>query len=231
MTANPRITRDAVAFFKNMAIGKLDGKYRNLLVAPVSLKTTLLSLIEKETAKGEKGRIIVKINAVTDEEIIAALKEASCAGVQITMLIRGISCIIPGIEGKTENIEIRSVVGRYLEHSRVYIFGTGAQEKMYISSADFMTRNTERRVEIAAPVLNAEHRKKIHEYIDIYLKDNTKARRLMPNGRYHKIPHEGDDVIAQEELMKNAAGSPQTIKSTSRKAARAFATEYKAGKK
>lgn len=227
MTGNPRITKDAVAFFKNMAIGKLDGRYRNLLVAPVSLKSTVLSLIERETAKGDKGMIFAKVNAVTDEEIIHALKEASCAGVKVTMIVRGISCILPGIEGKTENIEIRSVVGRYLEHSRIYIFGTGVQEKMYIASADFMTRNTENRVEIALPVLDKDIRKKIHAYVDTYLADNTKARQLMPNGRYHKIASEEEPFNAQEELMRTAPSSRQTIHNVQHKTARVFATVYK----
>ena len=227
MTANPRITKDAVAFFKNMAIGKLDGRYRNLLVAPVSLKRTLLALIERETAKGSEGRIFAKINALTDEEIIAALKEASCAGVKITMIIRGISCLLPGVEGKTENIEIRSIVGRYLEHSRVYIFGTGTQEKMYISSADFMTRNTERRVEIAMPVLDRKIRKRIHAYIDTYLKDNTKVRIMKPDGRYQKVRHEEEPFIAQEELMRSTPSSGQTIQESQKKAARAFTTKYR----
>lgn len=227
ITANPRITKDAVAFFRNMAIGRLDGRYRNLLVAPVSLKSTILSLIARETANGENGRIIAKVNAVTDEDIIAALKDASCAGVKITLIVRGISCILPGIEGKTENIEIRSVVGRFLEHSRVYIFGTGKQEKMYISSADFMTRNTERRVEIAAPVLDRRIRKKIHEYIDMYLKDNTKARQLTANGRYRKITDDEEPFNAQEELMRTAPSSKQTIQTIHHKAAKAFATKYR----
>lgn len=202
MTARPSIIKDVVAFFSNMAIGKLDGKYNTLLVAPISLKSTLLELMDKEIAKGENGRIICKLNSITDEELMAKLHEASNAGVKITLIVRGISCILPGIQGKTENIEIRSIVGRYLEHSRVYIFGTGAGEKMYISSADFMTRNTERRVEVACPILDASVKKEIHAYLDLVLKDNTKARLMGENGRYHKIKDGEVPFNSQTAMMR-----------------------------
>lgn len=207
LTAKSEIIDDAVDFFQNMMIGKLDGKYKALLVAPVGLKPTLLSLIEAETKKKDKGYIFVKINGMSDEEIMHALMEASKAGVHVDMVIRGISCLLPGVEGKTENIHIRSIVGQYLEHSRIYLFGTEKNEKMYISSADFMTRNTERRVEIAAPILDPAIRTQLHHYIDLCLADNTKARVMAPNGRYHKIQHEGDRVCCQEMMMDQTSGS------------------------
>lgn len=232
MTSNPRIIKDAIAFFKNMSIGKLDGVYHNLLVAPVSLKPRLMELIDRETAKREKGRIFAKINALTDDDIIKKLKEASCAGVKITLLVRGISCLLPGIEGKTENIEVRQIVGRYLEHSRIYIFGTGRSRKMYISSADFMTRNTEKRVEIAMPVLDAGIRNAIEEYVQIYLSDNVKTRILGPNGRYHKIKDAETPFIAQNYLMEHTEQSSQTIKAPkTRNITSAFDTKYHGGKK
>jgi len=138
----------------------------------------------------------------TDEEIIARLKEASCAGVKITLFVRGISCILPGIAGKTDNIEIRALVGRYLEHSRIYVFSEGEDEKMFISSADFMTRNTERRVEVAVPIYDPDCRDRIHHMIDIYMADNTKARLLASNGRYHKIHDSEDPFSAQDAVIK-----------------------------
>ncbi len=186
MTSRPSITKDAVAFFSNMAIGKLDGKYNTLLVSPVSLKSTVLELMDKEIEKGKDGVITCKLNSITDEEIIVKLHQASCAGVNVNLIVRGISCIVPGIEGKTDNIHITSIVGRYLEHSRVYIFGKGTSEKMYISSADFMTRNTERRVEVACPILDTIAKEKIHQYLELALKDNTKARSMSETGRYRK---------------------------------------------
>ncbi len=233
ITSDARVIRDAIAFFQNMAIGKLDGTYHSLLVAPVSLKSTLLELIDRETAKKENGRIFAKVNAVTDEEIIVKLKEASCAGVKVTLLVRGICCILPGIPGKTENIEVRQIVGRYLEHSRIYVFGSGTDEKMYISSADFMTRNTERRVEIACPIPDAKTRQEIHALIDVYLSDNTKARWLFPNGRYHKYAGDAaEPVCAQDVLMNNTKGSTQEIAHTVPKpAVTVFQTVYEPKKK
>lgn len=213
LTGRAAITKDAVAFFQNMWIGKLDGDYSSLLVAPVSLKSSILSLIDDEIAKGTEGRIFAKVNAVTDEEIIKKLIQASQAGVQIKMLVRGISCILPGIEGKTDHIEIRSIVGRYLEHSRIYVFGEGAEEKMYISSADFMTRNTERRVEIACPILDETLKERIHAYINACMKDNVKARQLMPNGRLHKIVSDEPEFISQDYMMEITEGSDQVIRS------------------
>ncbi|HCK87323.1 MAG TPA: RNA degradosome polyphosphate kinase, partial [Erysipelotrichaceae bacterium] len=232
LTSDPGITEDAISFFQNMAIGKLDGTYHSLLVAPVSLKPTVMDLMDREIAKGKDGYIFAKINAITDEEIIVKLKEASCAGVNVEMIVRGISCILPSVEGKTDRIRIRSVVGRYLEHSRIYIFGKGEEEKMYIASADFMTRNMERRVEIACPINDPEIRKTIHAYADTYLADNTKARLLHSNGRYHKIKSDDDPFCAQDALMDSAVGSNQTIaRSPQRPATSAFKTKFKKEKK
>ncbi|MBR2727684.1 MAG: polyphosphate kinase 1 [Solobacterium sp.] len=235
VTADPAIVRDSLAFFRNMMTGVLDGRYRSLLVAPVSLKSTILSLIERETQKGPKGRIIAKVNAVTDEEIIRKLQEASCAGVQIDLIVRGISCILPEVKGKTENIHIRSIVGRYLEHSRIYVFGRGRSEKMYISSADLMTRNTERRVEIAVPIKDKEIRKELHRYLSLCLSDNVKARRLSSDGRYRRIKNTGEPLNAQEELMRTTLASKEVIQMTgtvqSAHKGIVFTTRYKQPKK
>ena len=125
----------------------LEGRYDHLLVAPLELQDKVIAGIEREMQKGPEGYLFFKLNSLTDRRIIEKLRDASCAGVKIHMMVRGICCLVPGIPGETENIEVRSIVGRYLEHSRIYVFGKGSTEKMYIASADFMTRNTRRRVE------------------------------------------------------------------------------------
>ncbi len=204
LTADQRIGLDATEFFKNMSIGNLDGDYKELLVAPVSLKSTLLQKIDEEIAKRSQGRIVIKINSITDVELIEKLKQASCAGVQVSMIVRGICCILPGVPGKTENIRIVSIVGRYLEHSRIYCFGTGSSESIYLSSADFMTRNTQRRVEVACPIYDREARAKIHRILDACLADNTKARLLQPDGSYVPCPQGGTPVDSQQLMMDQA---------------------------
>ena len=150
-----------------MSIGNIEGEYNDLIVAPSSLKSKLMSLFDEEIAQGHNGKIVIKINSLTDFEIINKIKEASCAGVSVRMIVRGICCILPGIEGKTENLEIISIVGRFLEHSRVYCFGSGTKEVMYIGSADFMTRNTERRVEVACLIKDSDIKSKIDKMLDI----------------------------------------------------------------
>ena len=204
LTADQRIGQDAVEFFKNMSIGNLDGAYRELLVAPNSLKRTIIQRMDEEIAKRDKGRILIKINSITDVDIIEKLKQASCAGVRIDMIVRGICCILPGVPGRTENVHIRSIVGRYLEHSRIYCFGTGSEEKMYISSADFMTRNTQRRVEVACPIHDRAAREKLHQILDLCLADNTKARILQSDGTYRHCPQGETPVDSQQALMDAA---------------------------
>ena len=167
LTANRDIGQDAVEFFKNMSIGELDGEYRHLLVSPYSLKREVLRLMDGEIAKGSAGRMRFKINSLTDMDIIERLRKASRAGVRIDMVVRGICCILPGIPGETENIHIVSIVGRFLEHSRIYCFGEGEDERMYISSADFMTRNTQRRVETACPIYDSAVRAKLNGIMDL----------------------------------------------------------------
>lgn len=202
LTSKEEIVHDVIAFFSNMAIGKLDGKYDSLLVAPVSLKPTLLNLMDQEIKKGKDGRISCKLNSITDEDLIKKMQEASMAGVQVNLVVRGISCVLPGIQDKTENIHIISIVGRFLEHSRVYVFGKGKEEKMYISSADFMTRNTERRVEVACPILDAEIQDEIDRYLSLCFKDNTKARIMSETGRYHKVRNNEAPFNSQLALMR-----------------------------
>lgn len=209
MTANPQIGEDATAFFKNMAIGNLEGQYRQLWVAPRDLKHQILQAIDAEIAKGKQGRVLLKLNSVTDIDLIEKLKQASCAGVQITMIVRGICCILPGVPERTEQIRVISIVGRFLEHSRIYCFGTGRAERMYISSADFMTRNMERRVEVACPILQPEIREKLHEILDTCLQDNAKARILQADGSYRPCPNQVERVEEQLVLMQQAEQQAQ----------------------
>lgn len=204
MTSSQEIGEDAAVFFKNMSISNLDGRYRHLIVSPTSLKQKVLALMDEEIQKGAEGRIIMKMNSVTDMDFIRKVSEASQAGVKIDLLVRGICCILPGIPGKTENLKVTSIVGRYLEHPRLFVFGKGEDAKIYIGSADMMTRNTEKRVEVACPVYNAEIRKRLIHQLRVMLADNVKAREMESDGTYHKKPAAGRQVNAQEQFMKEA---------------------------
>ena len=204
ITADERIGQDAGAFFNNMALGNLSGRYRRLFVAPTSLKNNILALMDEQIAKGKDGYILLKFNSLTDIDVIAKLQEASCAGVTVEMIVRGICCLLPGVPGHTENITVTSIVGRFLEHSRIYVFGRGDEEKMYISSADLMTRNTERRVEIACPIDNPAVRTRLHDILYAMQHDTVKARVLQPDGTYCKKPAVQDPICAQDLLMQQA---------------------------
>ena len=204
LTANRDIGQDAVEFFKNMSIGELDGEYRHLLVSPCSLKREVLRLMDGEIAKGSAGRMRFKINSLTDMDIIERLRKASRAGVRIDMVVRGICCILPGIPGETENTHIVSIVGRFLEHSRIYCFGEGDDERMYISSADFMTRNTQRRVETACPIYDSAVRAKLNGIMDLCLMDNVKARELHADGSYSPV-HGGEERFDAQQLQMERA--------------------------
>jgi len=204
MTADKQIGNDALQFFKNMSLGNLNSSYNCLLVAPADFKRSIIALIEGETEKqkcGESAGILFKINSLTDRDIIDKLSQASIAGVKVKLIIRGICCILPGIEGFTENIEIASIVGRYLEHSRIYCFGEGENMKIYISSADLMTRNTERRVEIACPILDENIKARIMGILEVQLSDNVKARRLLPSGDYEAISSLGKESFNSQEYF------------------------------
>ncbi len=205
MTADPSIARDAVTFFQNILIGSLYGEYEKLFVAPNAMKSRLIELIDQQISKGSEGRIIIKANSITERELIDKLSEASCAGVQIDLIIRGICCLIPGISGYTENIKVTSIVGRFLEHSRIYCFGTGEECKCYLSSADIMTRNQTRRVEIACPVSSAELKNMILKYLERILSDNVKARRLQSDGNYVPVQRrDGEEELdVQHWYMEN----------------------------
>ena len=205
ITADTEIGEDAVAFFRNIAICNTDFHYKKLLVAPETLKPGIISLIDREIEKaksGGEGKILAKMNSLTDKPIIDKLVEASQAGVQIQLIVRGICCLLPGVPGKTENIRVISIVGRFLEHSRVYCFGGEEDRILYISSADLMTRNTDKRVEIAAPVLVKEIERKIYDFLQTMLADNVKARKLCPDGKYRPVETLGPALDAQNSFIK-----------------------------
>ena len=207
MTTNVEIGLDAAAVFQALTKGETVEESGHLLVAPKCLQNRILDMIQAEIdhkKNGEEAYIGLKLNSLTDKKIMDKLVEASCAGVHIDMIIRGISCLIPGVEGKTENIRIISIVGRFLEHSRIYIFGCGERRKYYISSADFMTRNTVKRVEVAAPVYDPAIRARIQGIFDLMLSDNQKARDESAEGVYALVPHEGEPVNSQEILYQEA---------------------------
>ena len=204
MTANPAIGKDAVEFFKNMSIGNLDGTYEHLIVAPTSLKQKVLYLIDEEIRKGSGGRIIMKMNSLTDVDYISKICEASRAGVRVDLIVRGICCILPGVPGYTENVRVMSIVGRYLEHARIFSFGTGASQKIYIGSADMMTRNTEKRVEVACPILDDNIRRQINHYLKVMLSDNVKARVLQSDGSYVRKKAADSQVDSQAAFMEEA---------------------------
>ena len=204
ITADERIGQDAGAFFNNMVLGNLSGRYSRLFVAPTSLKNNILALMDEQIAKGKDGYILLKFNSLTDIDVIAKLREASCAGVTVEMIVRGICCLLPGVPDHTENITVTSIVGRFLEHSRIYVFGRGDEEKMYISSADLMTRNTERRVEIACPIDDPAVRTRLHDILYAMQHDTVKARVLQPDGTYCKKPAVQDPICAQDLLMQQA---------------------------
>jgi polyphosphate kinase len=205
LTANPEIGKDATLFFQNMMIANLNGVYHSLLVAPNGLKRTIMSLIDEEIAKGTEGRITIKVNSLTERDVIDKLSEASRAGVRVICTLRGICCLRPGIPGKTENIIVSSVVGRFLEHSRIYCFGNGEDAKIYISSADLMTRNITRRVEIACPIHDPGIRHQILDILSWVQKDNVKARLLQPDGTYRKkTVVNGAHVDCQEYFLSHS---------------------------
>ena len=211
ITANEAIGRDATEFFKNMSIGNLEGSYECLLVSPVNLKERILDLIDQEIEKGSKGRIIMKMNSLTDYEFIKKIKEASKAGVDIDLIVRGICCILPGIPGKTENLRVTSIVGRYLEHHRIFSFGVGPEQKLYIGSADMMTRNTEKRVEVACPIYDEGVKKRINHLLAVMLADTVKARVLRSDGTYERKPLKEPAVDAQEVFMEEALQAERRV--------------------
>ena len=207
MTYNVDIGLEAANVFQALAMGETIKHVDHLLVAPKCLQNKILDMIDEEiahTRAGEPAYIGLKMNSLTDKKIMEKLVEASCTGVRIDMVIRGICCLIPQVPGKTENIHVRSIVGRFLEHSRIYIFGSEGREKIYIASADFMTRNTLRRVEVAAPVYDEEIKARLLEMFWIMLKDNQQARQENGEGIYRILPTDEEPLNVQEYFYEQA---------------------------
>ena len=218
MTAHPGIAEDGNAFFRNLSLGNLRGSYRYLGVAPLSLKPLIMRGIDREITRARTGapaRVFLKLNSLTDRDVIDRLAEASQAGVEVIMIVRGICCMLPGIENRTTGIEIRQIVGRLLEHARIYAFGVDA-DTIYLSSADMMTRNTERRVEIAYPVLDPTCQQIVKNFMELQLADNVKARRLTCDGTWARIGREDGEpsVNCQEVFTAEAYAHAMEAEST-----------------
>lgn len=207
MTSNREFAADATAVFNALCCSEAVDYTKHLLVAPKGLKRRVLEMIDEQIANAVSGKeayVGLKLNSLSDKVMIDKLIEASQSGVKIEMVVRGICCLVPGLEGKTENIKIISIVGRFLEHSRIYIFGKNDDTKIYISSADFMTRNTDRRIEVAAPVYDKKIKAKIIELFKTLLADNVKARTALPDKTYAKIPIDAQSLDAQVYLYRQA---------------------------
>ena len=220
ITTHPGIGEDAAEFFNNITTSNVNGKYKHLLVSPYGISRGLCDYIDEEIRSHKEhgdGHIVMKFNSLTSKTMIDKLAEASRAGVKIDLLIRGICCLIPGIPGETENITVTSIVGRYLEHSRIYYFYHHGAGKFFISSADLMTRNLERRLEIAAPVYAPDIKQKLKEHLDALLSDDVKARVLQSDGRYIRKPTV-KGFHAQEYFMERAVSEAEaTSKTNNRK--------------
>lgn len=207
ITADQEIGKDAAKVFSALQKGEVVEESKELLVAPKCLQNNLLALMDEQiqhAEKGEKAYIGIKMNSLTDKALINKLMEASQAGVTIDLIVRGICCLKPGVEGKTEHIRVISIVGRYLEHSRIYIFGADENQKIYISSADFMTRNTIRRVEMAAPIKDEELKKRVREMFDTMILDDEKGKEQHSDGTYHDRKINEQPINSQEFFYEQA---------------------------
>ena len=204
MTADRDFGSDASVVFNALMIGSTVGGTSRLMVAPTGLKSRIVEFIDNEITYGRDGYIGIKINSLTDRDLIEKLAEASRAGVRVELIVRGICSLIPGVKGDTDNIRVVSIVGRFLEHSRIYIFGEKERRRVYISSADFMTRNTERRVEVAAPILDKALADRVAESFSVMLRDNVKARELFSDGLYRRVGGGDEPLNSQLYFYKQA---------------------------
>ena len=201
ITADPEAGKDAEATFQALLRGELPPEAHTLWIAPLSFKSRVLEYLDREISKGTDGRVAIKCNAMNNPEIMEKLIECSQAGVQVELFIRGICCLRPGIPGKTDNITVRSVVGRWLEHSRVYCFGEGEDEKLFIGSGDLLNRNLERRVEAFIEIRTPDTREQIHEILNALREDREKSRTMQPDGSYIREP-DGEGSSSQERLYQ-----------------------------
>ena len=205
ITTRQEIGEEASAVFNNMALQRLTSEADTMLVAPLRFKSVLLEQMDRQIDRARRGlpaSMILKNNSINDPQIINKISEASCAGVRVDMIVRGICCIKAGVPGKTENVHIRSIVGRYLEHSRIYCFGEGEDMTIYIASGDFLTRNTERRVEVGVRVDDREIAKKLRGILDLQLRDTVNAREMQPDGMYTRVkPKQGEPPVDSQMAM------------------------------
>jgi polyphosphate kinase len=204
ITTDQAIGADVQALFSDLLLGNVEGRYNHLWVAPGSFKSNIMASIDREREKaraGGDGQITIKCNSLTDKEIIGALVAASQDGVKISMIVRGICCLVPQLPGLTENIRVISIVGKFLEHSRIFCFGTGAEQKIYIASADLMTRNTTRRVEVACPILDPALKDRLSRMLEVLLRDNTQAWEQSANGRYVLRHQLGSDLAINSQAI------------------------------
>ncbi len=205
ITTRQEIGEEASAVFNNMALQRLTSEADTMLVAPLRFKSVLLEQMDRQIDRARRGlpaSMILKNNSINDPQIINKISEASCAGVRVDMIVRGICCIKAGVPGKTENVHIRSIVGRYLEHSRIYCFGEGEDMTIYIASGDFLTRNTERRVEVGVRVDDREIAKKLRGILELQLRDTVNAREMQPDGIYTRVkPKQGEPPVDSQMAM------------------------------
>ena len=205
ITTRQEIGEEASAVFNNMALQRLTSEADTMLVAPLRFKSVLLEQMDRQIDRARRGlpaSMILKNNSINDPQIINKISEASCAGVRVDIIVRGICCIKAGVPGKTENVHIRSIVGRYLEHSRIYCFGEGEDMTIYIASGDFLTRNTERRVEVGVRVDDREIAKKLRGILDLQLRDTVNAREMQPDGIYTRVkPKQGEPPVDSQMAM------------------------------
>ena len=205
ITTRQEIGEEASAVFNNMALQRLTGDVSTMLVAPLHFKSVLLEEMDRQIARAMQGKpagIILKNNSINDPQIIEKISQASCAGVRVDMIVRGICCVRAGVPGRTENVHIRSLVGRYLEHSRIYCFGSGEDMRIYIASGDFLTRNTERRVEVGVRIDDAKIAQKLRGILDLQLRDTVNAREMQPDGSYVKVkPLPGQPPVDSQMAM------------------------------
>ncbi len=212
VTTDVNIGNELAGVFHNLAMERLTEHSENLLVAPLRFKTVMMEEMDREIEAKKMGReasIVLKCNSISDREIIEKISEASCAGVPVQMIVRGICCLRAGVPGLTENVAVRSLVGRYLEHERVYMFGSGDDERVYIASGDFLTRNTERRVEVGVRIRDRRLMRELRQMLDLQLRDNVNASEMQPDGSYHKVKRgEAEPVvdgqIGMYALLENA---------------------------
>ena len=221
MTCNEELGADAISFFNAVTGYSQPQQFRKIEAAPIGLRERLLEMIELETQQkrqGHKARIVAKLNSLVDNAIIDALYEASTAGVQIKLNIRGICCLRPGVKGLSENISVISIVDRFLEHARIFYFYHGGDERVFLSSADWMPRNLDRRVELLVPIENHECRQRLIQILDQYFLDNVKAKELMPDGSYQQVERRGRRKVhrCQQELYDQACAAIKQLEQSKR---------------